>query len=89
MDPLEYWHAADALDRQGITEVRHVEGYLAYWDELRRRHPDLLIDSCASGGRRNDLETMRRSVPLWRTDWRCEPIGTQGCGYGIALWIPR
>jgi alpha-galactosidase len=88
MDPLPFWRAADAPDRQGITEIRHVEGYLAYWDELRRRHPDLLIDSCASGGRRNDLETMRRSLPLWRTDWRCEPIGTQACGYGIALWIP-
>ena len=27
----------------------------------------MLIDSCASGGRRNDLETMRRSIPLWLT----------------------
>lgn len=88
MDPLPYWRAADAPDRQGITEIRHVEGYLAYWDELRRRHPHLLIDTCASGGRRNDLETLRRAVPLWRTDWRCEPVGTQACGYGIALWVP-
>jgi alpha-galactosidase len=88
MDPLPYWRAADAPDRQGLTEIRHVEGYLAYWDELQRRHPDMLIDSCASGGRRNDLETLRRAIPLWRTDWRCEPIGTQSCGYGIALWIP-
>lgn len=37
-----------------------MQGYLAYWDELRRTNPDLFIDSCASGGRRNDLETMRR-----------------------------
>jgi alpha-galactosidase len=88
MDPLPYWRAADAPDRQGITEIRHVEGYLAYWDELLRRHPDMFIDTCASGGRRNDLETLRRAIPLWRTDWRCEPIGTQSCGYGIALWIP-
>ena len=39
IDPLAYWRANDAPDRQGITEIRHVEGYLAYWDELRRRHP--------------------------------------------------
>ena len=39
IDPLAYWRAADAPDRQGLTEMRHVEGYLAYWDELRRRHP--------------------------------------------------
>jgi alpha-galactosidase len=42
MDPLPYWRAADLPDRQGITEIRHVEGYLAFWDELRRRHPGLL-----------------------------------------------
>ena len=58
------WRGNDPPDRQGITEIRHVEGFLAYWDELRRRHPDMLIDTCASGGRRNDLETLRRAVPL-------------------------
>ena len=31
---------------------------------------------------------MRRAIPLWRTDWRCEPIGTQSASYGISLWIP-
>ena len=75
-------------DRQGITEIRHVEGYLAYWDELLKRHPGMFIDTCASGGRRNDLETLRRAIPLWRTDYRCEPTGTQCCTYGISLWIP-
>ena len=47
-----------------------MEGYLAYWDELRHRHPGMLIDSCASGGRRNDLETLRRAVPLLRSDYQ-------------------
>ena len=88
MDPLDYWRKADAPDRQGITEIRHVEGYLAYWDELLKRHPGMFIDTCASGGRRNDLETLRRAIPLWRTDYRCEPTGTQCCTYGISLWIP-
>jgi len=88
MDPLDLWRANDAEDRQGITENRHVTGYLAYWDELLRRHPGLLIDSCASGGRRNDLETMRRAVPLWRSDYAFEPIGHQCMTYGISLWLP-
>jgi len=88
MDPLSLWRGNDTEDRQGITEIHHVEGYLAYWDELLRRHPDMFIDSCASGGRRNDLETMRRAIPLWRTDYRCEPVGTQCHTYGISLWIP-
>lgn len=88
MDPLALWRANDAPDRQGITEIGHVTGYLAYWDELRRRHPDMLIDSCASGGRRNDLETMRRAVPLWRSDYAFETTGHQCMTYGISLWLP-
>jgi alpha-galactosidase len=88
IDPLPYWRANDAEDRQGITEIRHVEGYLAYWDELRRRHPDMLIDSCASGGRRNDLETLRRAVPLLRSDWYWSPEGQQCLTYGLSLWLP-
>jgi len=88
MDPLGHWRANDAKDRQGITEIRHVEGYLAYWDELRRRHPNMLIDSCASGGRRNDLETLRRAVPLLRSDYIMEPVGNQCHTYGIAFWMP-
>ncbi len=88
IDPLNFWRANDTADRQGITEIRYVEGHLAYWDELLRRHPNLLIDSCASGGRRNDLETMRRAVPLWRTDWRLNTLGTQCHTYGISMWIP-
>ena len=88
MDPLGAWRGNDAPDRQGITEIKHVTGYLAYWDELRRRHPNMLIDSCASGGRRNDLETMRRAVPLWRSDYAFEAVGHQCMTYGISLWLP-
>ena len=88
MDPLDYWRKADAPDRQGITEIKHVTGYLAYWDELRRRHPSMLIDSCASGGRRNDIETMRRAVPLWRSDYAYEATGHQCMMYGLSLWLP-
>jgi alpha-galactosidase len=94
IDPLAFWRANDAPDRQGITEIRHVEGYLAWWDELRRRHPGLMIDSCASGGRRNDLETLRRAVPLLRSDYQAfdgNPAfapGNQGHTYGLSSWIP-
>jgi len=88
MDPLDDWRGNDAEDRQGITENKYVVGHLAYWDELRRRHPNMLIDSCASGGRRNDLETMRRAVPLWRSDFPFEPTAHQGMTYGISMWLP-
>ncbi len=67
-DPLPIWVENEAPDRIGFLENRHAMGYLAYWDELVRRNPGLIIDSCASGGRRNDLETMRRAITLHYTD---------------------
>jgi alpha-galactosidase len=48
----------------------------------------MLIDTCASGGRRNDLETLRRAVPLWRSDFAYEPAAMQLFTYGMAFWIP-
>ena len=93
-DPLGWWRGADAPDRQGICENLYVQGYLAYWDELLRRNPGLRIDSCASGGRRNDLETLRRSVPLLRSDFQrpddnlVYATGNQGHTYGLSMWIP-
>jgi alpha-galactosidase len=94
MDPLGCWRGNDSPDRQGMTENLHIQGYLAYWDELRRRHPGLLIDSCASGGRRNDLETLRRAVPLLRSDYQAfdgnpgYAPGNQGHTYGLSAWLP-
>lgn len=66
--PAEYWEQYEAEDRIGALENLHVQGYLRYWDTLLDRNPGLWIDSCASGGRRNDLDTMRRAVPLHYTD---------------------
>lgn len=73
IDPLHFWRANDTADRQGITEIRYVEGHYAMWDELLAAHPGLQIDNCASGGRRIDLETGMRSLPLWRSDTSCSP----------------
>ncbi len=91
--PLPTWRKHDAADRQGITENFYVQGHLAFWDELRRRNPGLRIDSCASGGRRNDLETMRRAVPLLRSDFQFPEMkgvveGNQGHTYGLSSWLP-
>jgi alpha-galactosidase len=88
VDPLLFWQANDVPDRQGISEIKHVMGYLAFWDELRKRHPFLRIDACASGGLRLDLETLRRAVPLLRSDYIFEPTGQQCHMYGISYWIP-
>ena len=91
IDPLSFWRANDADDRQGMTEIRYVEGHYAMWDELRERHPGLWIDNCASGGRRIDIETCMRSVPLWRSDtccWAGHPQWDQAQNCAIAQYVP-
>jgi len=92
MDPGPYWDAAEEAGRKGWLEIRFVEGLYAFWDELRRRHPHLLIDNCASGGRRLELETVSRSVALWRTDYNCFPHiraeASQVHTAGLQLWLP-
>lgn len=101
IDPLGFWRNADAPDRQGITEIRYVEGLYEMWDELLAKHPGLVIDDCASGGRRIDLEMIQRSVPLWRSDTSCSPghadwNQAQSCGLGqyvplhtACTWTPE
>jgi alpha-galactosidase len=96
-DPLRYWQAADTPDRVGIAEIQHITGLYAFWDELRARHPGLWIDVCASGGRRIDLETISRALPLWPSDF---PdiiglpyglglhVGDQCINAGLARWVP-
>jgi len=69
MNPLPYWQANDSPDRTGMAEIRHIEGLYTLWGEIRRRHPNITIDNCASGGRRIDLETCSLSYPLWRSDF--------------------
>ena len=73
LDPLPFWRTNDTPDRRGITEIQYVTGLYAMWDELIARHPGLIIDNCASGGRRLDIEICKRSVPLWRSDTSCFP----------------
>ncbi len=72
MDPLVYWQTNEEKDRVGINEIKYINGLYRLWDELLERFPNMIIDNCASGGRRIDIETMRRSIPLWRSDSQCK-----------------
>ncbi|MHB8862947.1 MAG: NPCBM/NEW2 domain-containing protein, partial [Pirellulaceae bacterium] len=78
IDPLPFWEFLNQQEpeRVGIGEIRYVEGLYRMWDDLLMTYPHLLIDNCASGGRRIDLETCSRSLPLWRSDNTCDMVGS-------------
>lgn len=93
MDPLPNWRRADTADgRKGLHEVRHIVGLYRLWDRLLEEFPGLLIDNCASGGRRIDIELYRRSIPLWRSDYQCpanhDPDVAQSHTRNLSLWLP-
>ena len=69
LNSLPIWQANDAPDRQGITEAKHIMGLWRFWDTLRERFPHLVIENCASGGRRLDFEAVSRGHSYCRTDY--------------------
>ncbi len=88
-EPLSYWRNNEPEERRGMQENLHVQGYLHYWDDLLARNPGLWIDSCASGGRRNDLETMRRSVPLHYSDYGYGDLPVKvAFHHTLYAWLP-
>ncbi len=87
--PATEWKSNDGANRAGITENLYVQGYLSLWDGLIERFPDMMIDACAAGGGRNDLESMRRAVPLHKSDgWYSEHDKKQGASYALFSWLP-
>ncbi len=88
MAPLYYWRNNEPEDRQGMNEIRHIMGLYDFYDTLLREHPGLIIDTCASGGRRIDFEMLRRSLILFRSDCVWEPVGMHSMAYGISFWLP-
>jgi len=88
--PAKYWADADDPARLGMTENKYVTNLYRFWDYLLDRFPGLLIDNCASGGKRLDWETIGRSAPLWRSDYYHynDPDGYQCHTYGLNYFLP-
>ena len=84
----------DTLDseRVGMTEVKSVDNYWRFWDALLERNPNLMIDNCASGGRRLDIEMIGRGVSLWQSDYQCyyklDYMGIQSQNMCLSPWLP-
>lgn len=94
--PLEYWQNADKDfydGRTGICENHYVTNLYRFLDYLTANIDGLIIDNCASGGKRLDLEMTFRSIPFWRSDYNCAVHydlfeATQSQTYGISFWLP-
>ncbi|NLV45077.1 MAG: hypothetical protein GXY07_11325 [Candidatus Hydrogenedentes bacterium] len=90
--PAWFWNTDEAEEQQALNQVRHINGLYRFLDALVERFPELIIDNCASGGRRLDFEMMRRTVAYWHSDscWDSKdyPRNVQAMAHGVSLWLP-
>ena len=99
-DPAAAWKILDTRDsvkygvpRKGINENKCIQGHYALWDGILqycRTHGKCgFLDSCASGGGRNDIESMRRGVPFMRSDAdRTTTAMRLAQSSGFNKWVP-
>ena len=68
----KYLDRREGENRLGITECKLIDAHYRMWDEIIACTLSYggcgFVDSCASGGGRNDLESMRRGIPMLRSD---------------------
>ena len=83
----------------GVTENLYNHGLYTYWDAIRAKgatfNPAFAIDNCASGGNRIDLESLSRTVFLWRNDRDNgimfagnDPVAQQADTLGLSAFAP-
>ena len=99
-NPLKSWSDFDAktaeatgLKRSGITENLAIQGHYELWDCIldfcAKNGKCTFIDNCAGGGGRNDIESLRRSLPFMRSDYdRTTTALRLSMTWSFCRWVP-
>ncbi len=79
--------------RYGVAENNSICGHYRLWDNIleycARTGKCTYTDSCASGGGRNDIESLRRGVPFMRSDYDRTTIGLRlSMSTTFNKWVP-
>lgn len=87
-DPAPIWAHNDLPGRRGISEIRYLEGLYHLLDRLMQTFPEMMIENCASGGRRIDLEMLRRSHTSFLSDHSQSEAIIRYHIFGAAHFLP-
>jgi alpha-galactosidase len=68
VDYLKWDLNRSLTDAPASASLRHEAGFRSVVDRLRAAHPDLWLETCASGGGRADLATLSRFEMAWPSD---------------------
>ncbi|MES2375461.1 MAG: alpha-galactosidase [Bacteroidota bacterium] len=80
------WSNAPA-NIQREVRIRHISNVYRLVDELRKRFPKVLFESCSSGGGRVDLGMLSRMDQAWVSD-NTDPIDRLYIQYGFLSALP-
>ncbi|MDO5310130.1 MAG: alpha-galactosidase [Planctomycetia bacterium] len=82
MEPTGSWQNIESdqgQERVGVAEAKHIEGLYRFLDDLRARFPWIEQENCAGGGRRIDLEMVKRAYSYCRSDYYIGPKPGDTC----------
>ncbi len=94
IDPTGLLAGTDTPGRRGLGELQYYAGLYSFFARLLQDFPALVIDNCASGGRRLDYRMCGLSIPIMcRSDYftilRFAPEGVQAQTVGLSRWLPN
>ena len=95
-DPVFGWQYKDRKEqpyRWGISECKAVTAHYQFWQDIIDCTSSYggcaFIDSCASGGGRNDIQSLRYAVPILRSDADRTTISLRlSMTNSFSKWIP-
>ena len=83
----ECYSVALPPDKQGEVFHRYVLGVYALYERLRERHPQILFESCSSGGARFDPGMLYYAPQTWTSD-NSDAIDRVKIQYGTSYLYP-
>lgn len=83
----ECYSIGTAADSQGKTFHKYILGVYSLYEKLTRRFPDILFESCASGGARFDPGILYYAPQAWTSD-DTDAIERIKIQYGTSLVYP-
>jgi alpha-galactosidase len=78
----------NALDPTGKIQFAYFEGLNRVLDTVMARHPNFIFEGCASGGRRLDMNILRRSWTYWFSDYTHDPLICRFMQCGCNRFLP-
>ncbi|WP_426572516.1 alpha-galactosidase [Aquihabitans sp. McL0605] len=86
-DVFEAGSTALAADRQAHLPMDRVRATQEVMAEVARRHPEVELMACASGGGRSDLGTLRWFHEIWTSD-NTDPVDRVRIQWGASHLLP-